>query len=97
MKLTPNGRTHGSLTSVPGIGPSIAQDLNELGIHAVPDLVGQDPEALYRDLCILRGEQVDRCVLYVFRCAVYFAHTPEPEPDRLKWWSWKDDALAGEA
>jgi hypothetical protein len=29
-------------------------------------------------------------VLYVFRCAVYFAETPQPDAERLKWWHWKD-------
>lgn len=31
--------------------------------------------------------QVDRCMLYVFRCAVYYEHDPE----LLKWWNWKDN------
>lgn len=97
MNLLPHGRTCGALTSIPGVGPSIARDLNDLGIRAVPDLVGQDPEALYRDLCALRREHIDRCVLYVFRCAVYYAHTPDPEPELLKWWAWKDGALATRA
>ena len=38
----------------------------------------------------LRGQHQDRCVLYVFRCAVYFATEPAPEPERLKWWNWMD-------
>ena len=29
-------------------------------------------------------------MLYVLRCAVYFAETPAPDPLRLKWWAWKD-------
>jgi hypothetical protein len=33
-------------------------------------------------------------VLYVFRCAVYFASKPHPDPQRLKWWNWKDGATA---
>lgn len=34
----------------------------------------------------------DRCLLYVFKCAVYFAETPtgKLETDKLKWWNWKD-------
>ncbi|MBP7847311.1 MAG: hypothetical protein KAZ94_04200, partial [Burkholderiales bacterium] len=32
----------------------------------------------------------DRCLLYVFRCAVYFAQTTQPQPELLKWWNWKD-------
>jgi hypothetical protein len=41
-------------------------------------------------LCELRGKHIDRCVLYVFRCAVYFAAVKEPVPELLKWWNWKD-------
>jgi hypothetical protein len=33
---------------------------------------------------------LNRCWLYVARCAVYFAETIDPEPDKLKWWNWKD-------
>ena len=51
-----------------------------------------DPERLYEQLIALRGAHQDRCVLYTFRCAVYFAKEPNPEPERLKWWNWKDAA-----
>ena len=40
-----------SLLSVPGVGKSIAEDLHILGIHNVKDLIGQNPETLYNDLC----------------------------------------------
>jgi len=30
------------------------------------------------------GVTQDRCLLYVFRCAVYFAETENPEPEKLK-------------
>jgi len=33
---------------------------------------------------------VDRCVLYVYRLAVYFAENETHEPEKLKWWNWKD-------
>jgi hypothetical protein len=78
------------LQQIPGVGPSIAQDLRDLGVRHVADLNGADPEALYEQLCTLRGEHIDRCVLYVFRCAVYFASHEAHDPERLKWWSWKD-------
>jgi hypothetical protein len=42
-------------------------------------------------MCEKAGPQ-DRCLLYVFRCAVYYASTAAPEPELLKWWSWKDGA-----
>lgn len=46
---------------------------------------------MYERLSELQGAQ-DRCVLYVFRCAVYYASTPQPEPELLRWWNWKDRA-----
>jgi hypothetical protein len=78
------------LQTIPGVGPSISQDLRELGYGSVVELQGQDPQEMYERTCLRQGRHVDRCVLYVFRCAVYFAETEEPEPDLLKWWSWKD-------
>ena len=83
-------RTPDDLQRIPGVGPSLAQDLRDLGMSCVADLRGQDPEQLYTRLIAQRGVHQDRCVLYVFRCAVYFAETPDPEQARLKWWNWKD-------
>jgi hypothetical protein len=81
---------HNDLTTIPGVGPSIAQDLVELGIRQVGDLKGKSPERLYERLCEARQARMDPCVLYVFRCAVYYATTARPRPDLLKWWNWKD-------
>ncbi len=78
------------LLSIPGVGKSIAGDLRDLGIARVADLRRADPEALYDHLCALRGVHIDRCVLYTFRCAVYFASEEEHDPELLKWWNWKD-------
>jgi hypothetical protein len=58
------------------------------------DLRGEDPEQLYQRICAQRGQHIDRCVLYVFRCAVYFATEKEHDPDLLNWWNWKDRALS---
>lgn len=80
------------LQRIPGIGPSMAEDLMDLGFFAVSDLVGGDPGTMFSGLCRLRGKVVDRCVLYVFRCAVYFAEHSDPDPELLKWWNWKDDS-----
>jgi hypothetical protein len=33
---------------------------------------------------------VDRCWLYVARCAEYFASEARRDPEKLKWWNWKD-------
>ncbi len=78
------------LQTIPGVGPSIEQDFLRLGINRVADLRGADPQALYERLTALVGQHVDRCVLYVFRCAVYFASETRHEPEKLKWWNWKD-------
>lgn len=78
------------LRGIRGVGPSIARDLHDLGIHRVADLRGRDPEQLYRRLIRLRGQHQDRCLLYVFRCAVYFANTARPRRELLDWWCWKD-------
>ncbi len=78
------------LQVIPGVGPSIAQDLNDLGVVEPADLIGRDPQQLYQQLMELRGSYIDRCVLYVFRCAVYFSETARPDPDLLQWWRWKD-------
>lgn len=71
------------------MGPKLAKDLVFLGIAQVDDLREANPEALYAMLCERVGEQVDRCVLYVFRCACYFATTEQPDPELLRWWNWK--------
>ena len=83
------------LEEIPGVGPSIARDLDELGLREVADVRGRDPEELYERLCALRGQRIDRCVLYVFRCAVYYAGRSVHDPELLKWWNWKDGKGAG--
>jgi hypothetical protein len=78
------------LQVIPGIGPHMAHELMALGYTDVASLKGQDPEAMYRRLMDLRSGPVDRCVLYVFRCAVYYASHQQHEPELLRWWNWKD-------
>jgi len=55
-------------------------------------LRGQSPEALYERDRELAGGRLDPCVLYTYRCAVYYASTERPDPALLKWWNWKDRA-----
>jgi len=78
------------LQNIPGVGPSIARDLVDLGYSRVAQLRGADPEQMYQDLCALRGGHIDRCVLYVFREAVYYASDSVHDSELLKWWNWKD-------
>jgi hypothetical protein len=75
---------------IPGVGRSISVDLWDLGYRSIRDLKGQNPEVMYARHCEQRGMRVDRCLLYVFRCAVYFASRRSHDPWRLKWWNWKD-------
>lgn len=82
------------LQAIPGVGPSIAADLVGIGINQVADLKNQDPQDLYQRVCRQQGQVIDRCLLYVFRCAVYYASTPHPDPAKLQWWWWQDKNLA---
>ncbi len=81
------------LTIIPGIGKSLATDLWNIGITSIADLKGKDPDMLYDLSNAFAGTVQDRCVLYAFKCAVYYANTPadEYESEKLKWWNWKDE------
>jgi hypothetical protein len=81
------------LQVIPGVGPSVARDLRQVGVRRVADLKGKSPEQLYERLGRMRGTRQDPCVLYTFRCAVYFASTPRPVAERLNWWWWKDHTV----
>jgi len=83
-----------TLQRIPGIGPSLAADLRSLGIREVVELRGRDPQALYDQLCEKTGQRQDPCVLYTFRCAVYYASNSRHDPELLKWWNWKDQPRA---
>jgi len=78
------------LTRAPGVGPSIDADLETLGVRSLADLARADPEELYQRLETQADGHVDRCVLYVFRCAHYFAAHTRHDPELLEWWRWKD-------
>ncbi|MDO4314978.1 MAG: helix-hairpin-helix domain-containing protein [Oscillospiraceae bacterium] len=78
------------LEAIPGVGPRIARSMADIGIREVADLKGRDPEELFRLDCAKKGFQEDRCALYVWRLAVYFAEHEAREPEKLKWWYWKD-------
>ncbi len=75
---------------IPGVGDSIAQDLWNMGYRSTKELKNQDPEKMYHNICKLQNTHVDRCMLYVFRCAVYFASHKKHDIALLKWWNWKD-------
>lgn len=78
--------------TIPGVGKSIAQDLWDLDFRSINELKNKNPEKLYSDFQKLKGQYVDRCLLYVFRCAVYFVSNTHHEKTKLLWWNWKDTA-----
>lgn len=80
------------LMKIPGVGKSITEDLQNIGIFEIEDLKGRDPMIMYEQSNRFAGQVQDRCLLYVFRCAVYYAETQgeKQDPEKLKWWNWKD-------
>ncbi len=83
-------RVKSELEDIPSVGPSIAEDLISMGITRVVHLKGLSPEAMYQQLCDMTGGYQDPCVLYTFRCAVYYASNTRHDPEKLKWWNWKN-------
>ena len=79
-----------NLLTIPGIGKIIKEDLMNIGIYCVEDLKGKNPEELYLKDAKVKGFQDDRCLLYVFRMAVYYVENDQHEEKKLKWWYWKD-------
>ena len=78
------------LKNIPGVGLDMEQHFFDIGIFTIDDLIGADPDELFARDCSVKGCQDDRCVLYVFRLAVYYANNEVHEPEKLKWWNWKD-------
>jgi predicted RecB family nuclease len=78
------------LLQIPGVGKSIAEVLQSIGIQRADDLRGKNPEQLYQRLCNFNASPVDKCMLYVLRCAIYYTENTEHDPELLKWWRWRD-------
>ena len=80
------------LRQIPGVGISIATDLLHIQIRSVEELNGKDAYHLYDLSNQYAGVIQDRCLLYVFKLAVYYAETTadKRDPEKLKWWNWKD-------
>lgn len=78
------------LKTIPNVGDKTKQSLLNIGITCVEDLKGQNPEDLYYKDCLKKGFQEDKCQLYLFRMAIYYAEHTKWEKAKLKWWYWKD-------
>lgn len=79
------------LKQIPGVGVSIANDLYNIGICKLEDLKGKNADDLFDASNKYAGTIQDRCLLYVFRCAIYYAETDPDDrlSEKLKWWNWK--------
>jgi hypothetical protein len=90
MKEDPNQtRILKEFQTIPGVGKSIAMDLWEMGYRSNSELINQNPDEMYDRFCEMKGMHIDLCLLYVFRCAVYFVSNNKHDPELLKWWNWK--------
>jgi hypothetical protein len=78
------------LQKIPAIGKACSLDLYNLGMRKISDLKNQNPAVLYDQLNTLSGMKHDICMLYTFRCAVYYASKKNHDEKKLKWWYWKD-------
>jgi recombinational DNA repair protein RecR len=78
------------LQTIPGVGQKTAEKFWQMNIRSVRDLKGKNPERLFKKLSEKKQAPVDRCMLYVLRCAVYYASAERHKPALLKWWNWKD-------
>jgi hypothetical protein len=76
--------------TIPGIGKACSLDLWNIGLRGIEELSGQNPTVLYETLNTITGVKQDICLLYTFRCAVYFATEKDHEREKLNWWYWKD-------
>lgn len=79
-----------NLSTIPNVGPKTKECLIKIGITCVEDLIGKDPEEMYKKDCAQKGFEEDKCQLYLFRMAVYYAEHTTHENEKLKWWYWKD-------
>lgn len=74
------------LQTIPSIGKECSLDLWNIGIRKISDLDGENPDKLYKKLNEVSGATHDICMLYIFRCAVYYASEKFHEKLKLNWW-----------
>jgi len=75
--------TVSQLDELPNIGKAIAMKLQSIGIKHPKQLIGKDPFELHAELCLIKGQTVDPCIIDVFMAAIHFMEHGETLP----WWS----------
>lgn len=74
---------------IPRMDVATARDLLDIGLAEIYHLQGRSPESLFNDLQRLKPEApADR--LAMIRMAVYFAETPDPNPQLLQPSVWRN-------
>jgi hypothetical protein len=76
--------------TIPSVGKACSLDFWNIGLRSIAELAGQNPAVLYDRLNTVTGVKHDICMLYTFRCAVYFATEKKHDKEKLNWWYWKD-------
>lgn len=87
MKKASSAAQASHLQQIPNIGPALAVDLQQCGIRTPAELRGQNPYALYEQLCERTGVRHDPCVLDTFIAAVRFMEGAPPMP----WWHYTEE------
>ena len=80
------------LIEIPGIGKTFVEDFARVNIHMISDLIDQNAEQLYCDLCRANdmvGHKTSKNYLYVIRMSIYYANGGR-DKSKLKWNAWKD-------
>jgi hypothetical protein len=75
------------LKRIPGMDIASVRDLLDVGVEHVDELRGRSPESLFEEILNLR-EQTPPDRLHYLRMAVYYAETPDPDPNMLEAWKW---------
>jgi len=76
--------------TLPSIGKACSLDLWNMGFRNIHELKGQNPMELYERLNKITGLKHDICMLYTFRCIVYFVTEKNHDILKLNWWYWKN-------
>lgn len=82
------------LRKIPNVGKATEQDLIAMGYTTLSSLKGKRAEELYAQECALRGCNLDRCQLYLYRAVEYFVNNEHPDPTKCRWWHWKDEFVS---
>ncbi len=75
------------LTDLPNIGPSLAKDLQSIGIQSPDQLKNRSALELYEALCEKTASRQDPCVLDVFMSITDFMNGAEPKV----WWAYTQE------